>query len=118
VAAVGRLEGDKRREVRAALAERLTRMNAETLRAMMKSEESELRRGAVLAMAMKDDKGHIPDLINAMMDEEDFVVRAARAGLLSLTGEDFGPRPNATADEKALTLKNWQEWFAKQPKMK
>lgn len=116
VTAVGRLEGDKRKEARAALAERLTRMNAETLRAMAKSEEPELRRGAVLAMAMKDDKGHVPDIVAAMSDEEDMVVRAARAGLLSLTGEDFGPRPNATAGEKALTAKDWQEWLAKQKK--
>ncbi|WP_439621858.1 HEAT repeat domain-containing protein [Gemmata sp.] len=116
VGAVARLDGDRRREAREALAERLTRMNAETLRAMAKNEESELRRAAVLAMAMKDDKAHLPDLVAALLDDEDLVVRAARAGLRSLTGQDFGPAPNATAGEKKLVVQSWQDWTGKQKK--
>ena len=71
VGSMNRLEGKRRKEARAALAERLTRMTAETLRVMAKDEDVELRRAAVLAMAMKDDKAHIPDLITALMDEEE-----------------------------------------------
>ena len=66
-------------------------MTGETLRTMAKDEEPELRRGAVLAMAMKDEKTHIPDLVAALLDEEEVVVRAAKAGLKSVTGQDFGP---------------------------
>ncbi|MBA4191880.1 MAG: hypothetical protein C0467_28200 [Planctomycetaceae bacterium] len=114
--AVYKLDGEKRKEVREALAERLTRMNADTLRAMAKVEDPELRRAAVLAMAMKDDKAHIPDLVAALTDDEDFVVRAARAGLRSLTGEDFGPAPNASAGEKTLAATSWRQWMSKQKK--
>lgn len=116
VVAITRLEADRRKEAREALAERLTRMNAETLRAMAKEPEPELRRGAILAMAMKDEKVHIPDLIAAITDEEDIVIRAARAGLRSLTGEDFGPAPNATAGEKQLAADSWKKWLEKQKK--
>ncbi|VTU01299.1 mg-chelatase subunit : Uncharacterized protein OS=Planctomyces maris DSM 8797 GN=PM8797T_31608 PE=4 SV=1 [Gemmataceae bacterium] len=116
VGAVGRLDGDRRREAREALAERLTRMSAETLRAMAKTDEAELRRAAVLAMAMKDDRAHLPDLVAALLDDEDLVVRAARAGLRSLTGQDFGPAPNATAGEKKLVVQSWQDWIGKQKK--
>ena len=99
---------------REALAERLTRMTGETLRTMAKDEDPELRRGAVLAMAMKDDKTHIPDLVAALLDEEEVVVRAAKAGLKSLTGQDFGPGVNATAGEKKLAAAAWNDWLSKQ----
>lgn len=98
------IEGARRTEVREALAERLCRMTPDTLRAMLKASEPELRRAAALACAMKDDKGHIPDLVAAMGDGEGTVVRAARAGLKSLTGKDF-----ATADDA-------RDWLAKDKK--
>jgi hypothetical protein len=114
--AVYRLDGQRRAAAREALAERLTRMTPATLREMAKNEDGELRRGAYLAMAMRDDKAFIPDLVAAISDEEDLVVRAARAGLKSLTGEDFGPGPNATAGEKKLASDSWKQWLGKQKK--
>jgi hypothetical protein len=116
VTALDRLDGDRLKIAREALAERLTRMTAATLRQMAASEESELRRAAVLAMAMKDDKQHIPDLIAALQDDEDLVVRAARAALKSLTGEDFGPRANATAGDKKIAIDSWNNWLSRQKK--
>ncbi|MCE9560552.1 MAG: hypothetical protein K8U57_00725 [Planctomycetes bacterium] len=114
VIALNHLDGDRRKATRDALAERLTRMNAETLRVLAKAEEAELRRGAVLAMAMKDEKAHIPDLVAALADGEEIVVRAARAGLKSVTGEDFGPAPDATPAERAASIRSWAEWIKKQ----
>ena len=115
--AASRLDGERRAAVREALAERLSRMTAATLRAMAKDEDAELRRAAVLAMAMKDDKTHLPDLVAALGDADDIVVRAARAGLKSLSGgEDFGPAANATAGEKALAQESWRKWLEKPKK--
>jgi HEAT repeat protein len=114
LASVNRLDGERRQWAREALAERLTRMTAETLRGMAKDEEPEMRRAAVLAMAMKDEKVHIPDLIAALLDEEEVVVRGAKAGLKSLAGQDFGPGVNATAGEKKLAFAAWNEWLGKQ----
>jgi hypothetical protein len=115
-ASVSRLDGERRSGARAALAERLTRMTASTLRALAREEDAELRRAAVLAMAMKDDRDHVPDLVAAILDEEEVVVRAARAGLKSLTGKDFGPAVNATLGEKKLAVSAWNEWLGKQKK--
>lgn len=95
-------DGDEKKEVRDALAERLCRMTPDTLRGMLKGNEPELRRAAALACAMKEDRSHIPDLVGAMSDGEATVVRAARAGLKSLTGQEF-----ATAAE-------WRDWLDKQ----
>jgi hypothetical protein len=108
------LDGDRLKAARAALAERLTRMTGETLRTMAKAEEAELRRAAALAMAMKDDKTHLPDLIAALLDDEDTVVRAAKAGLKSLTGQDFGPAPGANLADRTAAAKAWLEWLRKQ----
>ena len=116
VGAVYRLEGDRRKDAREALAERLTRMTADTLRSMAVGDDIELRRASVLAMAMKDDKAHIPDLVAALSDDEDLVIRAARAGLKSLTGEDFGPAPNASRNEKTIATESWKQWMSKQKK--
>lgn len=114
VAAATALEaGPRKKAAREALAERLSRMTAATLRAMLKSDEAELRRAAALACAMKDDKSHIPDLIDALTDTNDAVSRAAHAGLKSLTGYDFGPSPGASAGQKALAATAWRDWYAK-----
>jgi hypothetical protein len=105
------LEGGRQKDARAALAERLTRMTAETLRSMVRDKDVELRRGAVLAMAMKDDKSHLPDLIGALLDDEDLVVRAAKAGLKTVTGQDFGPAAGASLPERTAAAKAWLEWY-------
>ena len=44
---------------------------------------------------MKEKKELVPDLIDRIADPADVVVRAARAGLRSLTGKDFGPNPGS-----------------------
>jgi hypothetical protein len=107
-------DGDLLRQVRDALASRLTRMTAKTLREMLKDENREIRRGAALAGAMKEDKELIPDLITTLADKEVLVVRAARAGLKSLSGVDFGPDSDASAAEKIKAINNWRSWWEKQ----
>jgi hypothetical protein len=109
-------QGERKAAAREALAERLARMTPATLRAMLKANEAELRRAAALACAMKDDKDHIPDLIEALGDADDSVVRAARAGLKSFTGRDLGPATGATSDQKTAAVAAWRAWFAQQKK--
>jgi hypothetical protein len=108
--------GDRKAQAREALAERLCRMTSATLRGMLQAEQPELRRAAALACAMKDDKQHIPDLIEVLTDPDDGVTRAAKAGLKSLTGKDFGPPADASAGQKALAASSWREWYGKEKK--
>jgi hypothetical protein len=116
VLAIPRLDGDRLKYAREALAERLTQLTAETLRTMAKSDNVEQRRAAVLAMASKGDKACIPDLIAAIQDDEDIVVRAAKAGLKSLTGKDFGPADGAASSERKAAAAMWREWLKQQKK--
>jgi hypothetical protein len=101
LAVIPLLDNDRKKTAREALAERLCRMSAATLRTMLKSDDAELRRASALACAMKDDKEHVPDLIDTLEDKDADVAKAARAGLKSLTGKDF-----ATAAE-------WRAWYKK-----
>jgi hypothetical protein len=107
-------EGIRRSEVREALAERLVRMTPATLRLMLKDTDAELRRAACLACAMRDDKQFIPDLIDRIPDASDVVVRAARAGLKSLTGADFGPQNAADQETKVAAAASWRAWYESQ----
>jgi hypothetical protein len=117
VIVIDKVDGDRKKEARAALADRLTRMSADTLRAMLKGDDVELRRAAALACAMKDDRTHIPDLIDRISEDNETVVRAARAALKSLSGgKDFGPDPGFSPIDRAASVEEWKAWWAKQKK--
>jgi hypothetical protein len=118
--AAARLDGERRYQARDALAERLTRMTQKTLRDMLKDTEAELRRAACLATAMKEDADMIPDLISKLADPNEFVVRAARAGLKSFgqIGTDFGPKNGADDDAKTKAAEAWAAWYEKSFKKK
>jgi len=110
---IPRLSGEAKGKAREALAQRLTRMTAATLREQLKDDDPEIRRAAALACAMKDDKSHVADLIPLLEDREPLVGRAAHAALKSLTGKDFGPEANASRQEAANAVAAWKGWFAK-----
>jgi len=100
--AIPRMDGEAKSKARDALAERLTRMKADTLVRYFQDQDAEIRRAAALAAAMKEDKALIADLIPLLEDSEPTVARAAHAALKDLSGEKFGP----SADE-------WKTWWKK-----
>ncbi len=114
--AAAKLDGTTQSEARAALAHRLTRMKADTLRRMLQDEDKEIRRAAALACAMKDDRSHIPDLIALLADADAGICRTGRTALKNLTGQDFGPEPDASGVAKAKAILTWRNWWNKQPK--
>jgi len=111
--AIPRLKGENKSMARDALAERLTRMTADTLRIQLKDDDPEIRRAASLACAMKDDKSHVPDLIPLIDDSEPLVARAAHAALKSLTNQDFGPAKDASPKDRAKAIEAWKDWWTK-----
>jgi hypothetical protein len=116
--AVPKLADAQRNKAREALADRLTRMTAETLRDKLRDTDREIRRAAALACAMKDDKDHVPDLIEALTDGDGEVVKACRAALRSLTEKDFGPSAGANAADRAKAAAEWRAWWVGQKKGK
>jgi hypothetical protein len=109
-----RLSGEAQQEAREALARRLMRMTAATLRDMLKDENREIRIGAVRAAGLKEDRQLVPDLIGTLADTDPALVAAARASLKGLSGKDFGPEPGADAAGKANAVTAWQSWWKSQ----
>ncbi len=100
--AIPRLAGATKASVRDALADRLARMTSATLEDKLRDERPEVRRAAALACCMKDERQHVPRLIELLDDPERTVGRAAHAALKELTGQRLGPEPAA-----------WKEWLAR-----
>jgi hypothetical protein len=91
--AIPKLTGTTKTKARDALAERLSRMSAATLRDKLGDENPEVRRAAALACALKEDQQHVNDLIRLINDPEPAVSRAARAALKALAGEQAQEKP-------------------------
>lgn len=104
--AVPRLEEPDRGKVRDALAERLTRMSAATLRSYLGDENREIRSAAALACGMKEDRAFVPDLILLLQDKDTRVARAADVALQHLT------------NQKLKTAADWQKWWQTEGKAK
>jgi hypothetical protein len=101
--AIPRLSGAAQDRARTALADRLTRMKADTLRQYLKLNDPELRRAAASACARKEAQEHIPDLIPLLSDADPGVSLTAYEALKRLTGKDLGRQPAA-----------WREWWNSQ----
>ena len=116
VFACGNLDAEKKREAREALADRLTRMTAKSLREMLGDPDAELRRAACLAAGMKEEKLLIPALIERITDPSEIVVRAAKASLKAMSQADFGPSVGADEESKIKAAATWRAWFEALPK--
>jgi hypothetical protein len=112
--AANKLTGEGQTKVREALAQRLTRMTAETLNACMRDSNRELRRAAALAVGQKG-RDRFPEfadnLIRLIADDEQLVVQAARASLKALTDQDFGPEAGSSASDRGKALVAWRAWW-------
>lgn len=111
---ITRLEAEDRGKARAALAERMTRMSAATLREKLSDASAEVRRAAALACAMKESMSEIPELIVLLQDPDPAVPPAARAALKSLTNQDFGIVSSRDRAEQTRVAAAWKAWWQKQ----
>jgi hypothetical protein len=112
-AAIALLKGPSKTKAREALAKRLTRMTAKTLRAQLEDEDLEIRRAAAIATGMKKAKELIPELIKLLDDAEMPVTQAALTSLREMTGQDFGPDSEATRAERLAAVNAWKSWWKK-----
>ena len=103
--------GTVRDAARQALVDRFGRMTAATLRDKLTGGEAEARLAAAKAIAAKEKKELIPDLIRALVDKSEEVIQAARQALRKLTGEDFGPKPGASTVDCFTAQQRWERWW-------
>jgi hypothetical protein len=114
--AIPQMSGDLQRKTREALAERLTRMKDTTLRAYLGDENLEIRIAAARACAIKGSKSLAPQLIPLLRDTRGGVAEAAHQALKDLSGQDYGPKANASRAERTQASQQWTDWWNKQPK--
>jgi hypothetical protein len=62
---------------------------------------------------MKEDRTHVPRLIELLEDPEAPVAHAAHAALKALSGQDFGPGPEAARADVARAVAAWKDWWSK-----
>jgi len=101
--AIPQLTGSAKQKVRDALAERLARMSASTLRSKLRDEDAEIRRAAALACVIKEDSSLTGNVLGLLEDPQPSVRRAAYVALKTLTGQDFG--------SSAESIAKWKEWL-------
>jgi len=77
---------------------------------------SEVRRAAILELARRESKAHVDRMTSLLLDPEPAVQRAARAALCQLSGQDFGPRIDATESERTQAVDQWRKWWKKNPR--
>jgi HEAT repeat protein len=106
--AIHKLNGPAQEQAREALADRLTRLTPKTLTDKLQDEDTEVRRAAALAVARKDDRTHVPRLIELLGDRETTVGQAAHAALKQLSGTDLGTGAEA--------IPKWKEWWKENEK--
>jgi hypothetical protein len=111
VAACHALAGAAQKDVRDALANRLSRKKLDNLRAYLKDSDAELRAAAVWGAFLKGQKAIVPDLIERLQDENTRVAKAALYTLKDFTKKDFGPGPGADRSEWAAAAAKWKAWW-------
>jgi hypothetical protein len=110
IEAIPQLSDNAKKTARECFAERMSRMSANTLKSRLQDKSPEMRRAAVLAVAMREEKGLIPDVIASLEDPEELVWRAAHLALRSLSEKDFGPAAGASPQDRAKAASAWKEW--------
>lgn len=111
LAALPQLDVAGRNEARHALAERFSRMKDTTLRSYLQDTDAEVRRAAVLAIAARDARALVPDVIRCLSDRDPLVQKAARAALKELSGKDFGPEPDDPPARRQAAVAAWRRWW-------
>jgi hypothetical protein len=107
--AIPRLSPARQKAARTALAERLARMTATTLRGMLKDGSEEVKRAAAAAVVAKADRTMLSDLITLLGDKSTAASAAAHAALKALTGQDHGPPDGADAAAKQKAQEAWRK---------
>jgi HEAT repeat protein len=111
-AAIANSPTEERSDLREALAGRMAKATDATLRRYLDDGRAEVRGAALHGLARHGNKAHFGRITEMLNDAEPLVQRAARFALCQLSGQDFGPKADATAAERAAAVAKWNEWWA------
>jgi hypothetical protein len=99
-----------KRLAREALEAHLGRLGATALAERLEDDSAEVRRAAIRPAAKQAKL--VPKVIDRTDDDSPEVRAEARAALKALSkGEDYGPAPGASAQQRREAKKKWQAWW-------
>jgi hypothetical protein len=89
------------------------RPHKDRFRKLLGDRDPGLRQVAAWALGRTGDLDVVPDLIDALLDQEPSVVETARLGLqlLSRKIDGMGPPPGATPDQRREAARKWRDWY-------
>jgi hypothetical protein len=116
--AVEQLKEPQRGRAQQYLAQRLARLPAEGVAALLEDKGAAWRQAAAQACALQRRRAHVPALIGLLRDDDEDVAQAAHRALRSLTGRDFGPAAGALESQRDRAVAAWRAWWDKQSKGK
>ena len=114
--AIDRTSADDRDALREALAARTSFVTEDTLRRRLDDRLTEVRRAAVVELARRENTVYVDQMMSLLLDPEPAVQRTARAALCQLSGQDFGPKHDATESERTRAVFQWRDWWKKNPR--
>jgi len=110
--AIAKVPEDVKPAVRGLLANRLTRMTDDTLRAKFTDPRAEVRAAAAMAVGYKGSPLY-KELAAALRDRSLQVATNAHDVLVKMLGVDEGPAAGASGAEWYTASKAWEEWIDK-----
>ena len=113
--AVAAMAPENKEIARGLLARRLLRMTEETLREKLKDQDTEVRAMAARAAGYKGLTAGYPELVALLRDKSPAAAAEAKATLVKLSGEDFGPPEGAKGIEWYDASKRWEKWLQEKP---
>lgn len=110
--AIAKVPEDVKPAVRGLLANRLTRMTDDTLRAKLTDPSAEVRAAAAVGVGYKGAPLY-KELAAALRDRSLLVATSAHEVLVKMLGVDHGPAAGASGSEWYAASKAWEEWIEK-----
>jgi HEAT repeat protein len=114
ILAIPSLATETQKFARIVLADRLFASPVGELRNKLCDEEPEVRRAAIRACRVREEKPLVPDLIALLDDARTEVAEQVAPALRQLTGRDFGPVNGASPEQRRQAMTAWREWWEEQ----
>lgn len=112
VQAIAILPAEAKPMARKALAERFMRLTTNSLKAKLAA-DTESRQAAIQVVAAQKLTELAPDLARLLTVDDAAQRQASLTALKQMTGQDFGPAPDASFTERFVAQKKWLEWLSR-----
>jgi hypothetical protein len=109
--AIPLLTTDLQKMARSVLADRMRCLPLKGLRENFQDRAVEVRRAAVRACRLREEKALVPELIALLGDASEEVAYRAHEALRQFSNRDFGPPRGADEERRRQAMTAWRDWW-------